>query len=137
MVPIAFLPLILGVGAMLLVSAAGLWLVGVAVGSVLGTLLHIVAGLAFAVVAWYWVVPALAKRGFNIPKAQTPTFYLSLVICAALLFAALPNNGLFSVVGNVTTPLAEGVGARDLIGYALALGAAFMALGWLGKKVKL
>lgn len=137
MIAIAFLPLILGTGLMLLVIAVGLLLVGVAVGSVLGTLLHILAAMAFAAVAWYWVVPTLAKRGFNVPKAQTTTFYLSLAIAAALLFLAIPGNGLFAISSALPLgSVAASMGATDLTGYALFWGALLFGGGFILKKLR-
>ena len=85
----------------LLAIAAGGWLVGVALGSVLGTLLHIV----FAIVAAVILISLFTK--IRLPmvgtvgiKPGTRQWYLSLGMAVLFLFLALPNNGIFSITGS-------------------------------------
>lgn len=85
----------------LLAIAAGGWLVGVALGSVLGTLLHIV----FAIVAAVILISLFTR--VNLPmvgttgiRPGTRQWYLSLGMAVLFLFLALPNNGIFSITGS-------------------------------------
>lgn len=85
----------------LLAIAAGGWLVGVALGSVLGTLLHIV----FAIVAAVILISLFTK--IRLPmvgtvgiKPGSRQWYLSLGMAVLFLFLALPNNGIFSITGS-------------------------------------
>ena len=100
MAVIVGLGLIAGLALMLTTIAIGGWLIGIALGSVLGTLLHILAAFAFGAVMWYWIVPALSRTGFNIPKKSEKIFYGSLLFAGLFFWLALPNNGFFSIVGN-------------------------------------
>jgi len=85
----------------LLAIAAGGWLVGVALGSVLGTLLHII----FAIVAAVILISLFTK--IKLPmigtvgiKPGSKQWYLSLGMAVLFLFLALPNNGIFSITGS-------------------------------------